>query len=225
MRILIIEDDKKTASFIIRGFRELGFAVNHAADGDEGLMMGESGDYDVLIVDLMLPALDGLSVIKSIRRNNTSIKIIILSAKHSLDEKVKGLESGADDYLTKPFAFAELCARVNALLRRNTQSPSSALLKYADLEMDLLSRKVRRGNIFIDLQPREYSLLEYMMRNPNRVITRIMILEHVWDINFDPATNVVDVLVCRLRDKIDRDFPVKLIHTVRGVGYVIREKN
>lgn len=223
MRILLIEDDKKTAGFIEKGLKEAGFAVDHCADGSEGLLQAAAFDYDLIIADLMLPGTDGISIIKTVRKQKTDIPIIILSARHSLDYKVKGLEAGADDYLTKPFAFAELMARIQALFRRSSGGTSSTSLRFCDLEMDLLSREVTRGGIKIDLKPREFALLEYMMRNAKRVITRTMILEHIWDMNFDPSTNIVDVLLCRLREKVDKDFDKKLIHTIRGAGYVLKE--
>lgn len=223
MRILLIEDDKKTASFIIKGLKEEGFAVDHCPDGREGFITASAYEYDVMIVDLMLPNMDGLSIIKSIREIKKDVGIIILSAKHSLEVKVKGLENGADDYLTKPFAFSELKARIMALLRRKTDHASETTeLAYHDLNINLLTREARRDEKIIELQQKEFALLEYFMRNARRVITRTMILEHIWDINFDPTTNIVDVLVCRLREKIDKDFDTQLIHTVRGAGYVFK---
>jgi DNA-binding response OmpR family regulator len=223
MRILLIEDDRKTAAFIVKGLKEEGFAVDHCKDGREGFITASANEYDVLVIDLMLPSMDGLTIIKSVRQINKDVGIIILSAKHSLDDKLKGLRDGADDYLTKPFAFSEFNARIQSLLRRKTQSSSNtAELRYEDLMINLLSREVSRENRKIELLAKEYSLLEYLVRNAQRVVTRTMILEHIWDINFDPTTNIVDVLVCRLRDKVDRGSENKLIHTVRGAGYVFR---
>ncbi len=223
MRILLIEDDRKTAAFIVKGLKEEGFAVDHCKDGREGFITASANEYDVLVIDLMLPSMDGLTIIKSVRQVKKDVGIIILSAKHSLDDKLKGLHDGADDYLTKPFAFSELNARIQSLLRRKTQSSSNtAELRYEDLMINLLSREVSRENRKIELLAKEYSLLEYLVRNAQRVVTRTMILEHIWDINFDPTTNIVDVLVCRLRDKVDRGSENKLIHTVRGAGYVFK---
>jgi two-component system OmpR family response regulator len=222
MRILLIEDDRKTAAFIVKGLKESGFAIDHAANGRDGLVKGSAYDYDLLIVDLMLPEIDGLTVIKSIREVKPKTPIIILSAKHSIDAKITGLNLGADDYLTKPFAFTELLARIHALLRRSSGVQEATILAFRDLEINLLTRAVHRGGKNIELQQKEFSLLEYMLRNRQRVITRTMILEHVWDMNFDPSTNIVDVLVCRLREKIDKAVSPKLIHTVRGAGYVLK---
>ncbi len=222
MRLLVVEDDKKIASFVVNGLKQAGFAVDHSADGDEALALARSAPYDALVLDLMLPKRDGLSVLETLRREGLRTPVIILSAKASLDDRIKGLQAGGDDYLTKPFAFSELLARVQALIRRASQSTEPTRLSCADLVVDLLSREVTRGNQKIELQAREFSLLEYLMRNPGRVVTKTMILEHVWDYSFDPQTNVVDVLVYRLRTKVDKDFPVKLIHTIRGVGYVLK---
>ena len=222
MRILIVEDDNKTASFVMKGLKELGYAVDRAHDGREGFVMIAANDYDLVIADVMMPEIDGVSMVRSVRQIKANLPIIILSARHSLDSKVDGFEAGADDYLTKPFSFRELSARIQALLRRSHFSEETTLLKFADMELDLISRVVRRGHCVIELQQKEFALLEYMMRSPNRVITRTMILEHVWDINFDPTTNVVDVLVCRLREKIDKNFERKLLHTVRGAGYALK---
>jgi two-component system OmpR family response regulator len=221
MRAVIIEDDVTIAEFVARGLREAGFAVDHAADGESGLELTTSTAYDVAIVDLMLPKLDGLSVIAAMRRRNLRTPVLILSARHTVDDRVKGLETGGDDYLTKPFAFAELLARVQALVRRATRAPEPTSLTVADLTLDLLSRKVTRAGMAIDLRPREFALLEYLMRSAGKVVSKTMILSHVWEYNFDPQTNIVDVLVSRLRDKIDRPFDRKLLQTVRGVGYVL----
>ncbi len=219
MLLLLVEDDAKIASFIIKGFKAEGFAVDLAADGGSGLEMAVAKPYDVLIVDLMLPVMDGLQLIREIRRQNLRVPIIILSAKDTVEDRVKGLQSGSDDYLVKPFAFSELLARVQALVRRATGVAEPQRLQVADLTVDLTTRKVTRGGARIDLQPLEYSLLEYLMRNAGRVVSKTMIMEHVWNYNFDPQTNVVEARICRLRDKIDRGFEKKLIHTVRGVGY------
>jgi len=222
MRGLIIEDDQTIADFVGRGLKEAGFAVDHAKDGEEGLALALDTSYDVAIVDLMLPKRDGLSIIDELRRRGRSTPVLILSARRSVDDRVHGLQAGGDDYLTKPFAFSELLARVQALVRRASRTPEATTLTVGDLAMDLLSRKVTRSGTPIELRPREFALLEYLMRNAGRVLTKTMILSHVWGYNFNPGTNVVDVLVSRLREKIDRDFEPKLLQTVRGVGYVLR---
>ena len=222
MHALIIEDDAAIAGFIARGLREAGFAVDVASNGHEGLEAAIAGQPDVAIVDLMLPGRDGLSVIDELRRRGRSTPVLILSAKRSVDDRVQGLQAGGDDYLTKPFAFAELLARVQALVRRASRAPEPTSLTVADLSIDLLSRKVIRAGQQVELRPREFALLEYLMRNAGKVISKTMILSHVWEYSFDPQTNIVDVLVSRLRDKIDRPFEKKLLQTVRGVGYVIR---
>jgi two-component system, OmpR family, response regulator len=223
MRVLLIEDDLVISAFIQKGLKEAGFSVDHAADGETGLEFALDGPYDVAIVDLMLPKLDGLALIKELRREKPTIPILILSAKRSVDDRVRGLETGSDDYLTKPFAFSELLARVHALIRRATGAPTPTQLVVADLMVDLLSREVVRGGQRIDLQPKEYALLEYLMRNAGRVVSKTMITEHVWDLNFDPQTNIVEVRISKLRDKIDKDREAKLIHTIRGAGYVLKE--
>jgi DNA-binding response OmpR family regulator len=222
MRALIIEDDRTIADFVARGLREAGFAVDIATDGDEGLETALSGQHDVAVVDLMLPKRDGLAVIDELRRRGRTTPVLILSARRSVDDRVRGLQGGGDDYLTKPFAFAELLARVQALVRRASRTPEPTTLTVGDLSLDLLSRKVVRGETALDLRPREFALLEYLMRNAGRVVSKTMILSHVWEYNFDPQTNIVDVLVSRLRDKIDRPFEKKMLQTVRGVGYVLR---
>ncbi|MGC8605459.1 MAG: winged helix-turn-helix domain-containing protein [Desulfomonilaceae bacterium] len=222
MRILLVEDDEKIASMIVKGLKQASFAVDHAVNGENGLYLALTEPYDACVIDIMLPKLDGFSLIEQIRRNKINTPVIILSAKRSVDDRVKGLQKGSDDYLVKPFAFSELLARVQALIRRANPSTLSTRLILADLHMDLLTREILRGGRKIDLQPREFALLEYLMRNPGRVVSKTMILEHVWDYNFDPQTNVVDVLVCRLRNKVDKDFEHKLIHTIRGVGYVLK---
>jgi DNA-binding response OmpR family regulator len=219
---LIIEDDRTIADFIARGLREAGFAVDIADNGEDGLAAALAGQPDVAIVDLMLPKRDGLSVIDELRRHGRSTPVLILSARRTVDDRVRGLQAGGDDYLTKPFAFAELLARVQALVRRASRAPEPTTLTVGDLVIDLLSRKVTRAGKAIDLRPREFALLEYLMRNQGKVVSKTMILSHVWEYNFDPQTNIVDVLVSRLRDKIDRRFDAKLLQTVRGVGYVIR---
>ena len=222
MRSLIIEDDQTIADFVGRGLKEAGFAVDHAKDGEEGLALALETSYDVAIVDLMLPKRDGLTIIDELRRRGRSTPVLILSARRSVDDRVHGLQAGGDDYLTKPFAFSELLARVQALVRRATRTPEATTLTVGDLSMDLLSRKVARTGTPIELRPREFALLEYLMRNAFKVVSKTMILSHVWSYNFDPQTNIVDVLVSRLRDKIDKPFETKHLHTVRGVGYVLR---
>jgi len=225
MRILVVEDDKKIASFVKKGLEAAGFAVDHAPDGEEGLHLALTESYDAAIIDLMLPRLDGLTLIENIRKDRINTPIIILSAKGSIDDRVRGLQTGSDDYLTKPFAFSELLARVQALIRRSTGTSEPTTLSLADLTMDLLAREVSRGGKKIELQPKEFSLLEYLMRNTGKVVSKTMIMEHVWDYHFDPQTNVVEARVSRLRDKIDKGFGDKLIHTVRGVGYVLKEES
>lgn len=222
MRILVVEDDKKIASFVSRGLKEAGYAVDVAERGDDGLHLGLSNSYDAAVVDVMLPGVEGLNIIERWRGQKVRTPVLILSAKRSVDDRVKGLEAGGDDYLTKPFAFSELLARIQALVRRSTQGAEPTSLSYGDLNMDLLGREVTRGGRRIELQAREFSLLEYLLRNAGRVVSKTMILEHVWDYAFDPKTNVIDVLVSRLRGKIDRDFDRKLIHTMRGFGYVLK---
>jgi len=222
MRILLVEDDVKIASFVTKGLKQAGYAVDHAKDGEEGLHLALTEPYDAAIIDIMLPKLDGLSIIERMRREKIDKPVIILSAMRTVDDRVKGLQTGGDDYLTKPFSFSELLARVQGLIRRASRGMDSARLKVGDLSVDLVTREVRRGEGKIDLQPREFSLLEYLMRNAGRVVSKTMILEHVWDYSFDPQTNVVDVLVSRLRNKVDRDYEKKMIHTIRGVGYVLK---
>jgi len=222
MRILLVEDDQKIASFIIKGLKQAGLAVDYAADGEKGLNKALTGDYDVAIIDIMLPVLDGLSLIHEVRQQKINTPVIVLSAKRSVDDRVRGLQIGGDDYLTKPFAFSELLARVQALIRRSKGESEPVRLKFDDLSLNLLTREVARGEVNIDLQPREFALLEYLLRNAERVVSKTMIMEHVWGYNFDPQTNVVETRMCRLRDKVDKPFETKLIHTVRGVGYVIK---
>ena len=222
MKALLVEDDASIAEFVVRGLREAGFAVDHQADGEAGLAAAARDGYDVAIVDVMLPKRDGLSRIEELRRRGVPTPVLILSARRSVDDRVRGLQTGGDDYLTKPFAFAELLARVQALVRRASRAPEPTTLSVEDIALDLLSRRVTRGGVALDLRPREFTLLEYLMRNAGKVVSKTMILSHVWEYNFDPQTNVVDVLVSRLREKIDRPFEKKLLHTVRGVGYVLR---
>jgi len=222
MRLLVVEDDKKIASFVVNGLKQNGFAVDLSADGELGLTMARSVQYDAAVVDIMLPKLDGLALIQTLRREGKQMPVLILSAKTTVDDRVRGLQAGGDDYLVKPFAFSELLARVQALIRRATHAAEPTKLSVANLTMDLLTREVRRGGKPIELQSREFSLLEFLLRHAGRVVTKTMILEHVWDYSFDPQTNVVDVLVHRVRSKVDRDFPTKLIHTIRGVGYVLK---
>jgi two-component system, OmpR family, response regulator len=223
MRVLIVEDDATIADFVAKGLAETGYAVDIATDGQQGVELAGSVSYDVAIVDLMLPKLDGLALIDRIRSRGIRTPVLILSARRSVDDRVRGLQAGGDDYLTKPFAFAELLARVQALIRRATGATEPTRLSVRDLTLDLLTRRTERAGRALDLRPREFALLEYLMRNPGHVLSKTMILSHVWGYNFDPGTNVVDVLVSRLRDKIDRDFEPKLLHTVRGVGYVLKE--
>jgi heavy metal response regulator len=223
MRILVVEDEKKVASFIKRGLEEENFTVDVAHDGEEGLHMGETNPYDLILMDIMLPKMDGLSVIKELRKKDVNSPVLCLTAKDAVEDIVSGLDSGSDDYLTKPFAFAELLARVRALVRRGAKD-RGAEIHFADLRLDPVSHKVWRGNKEIELTAKEYALLEYFIRNPNQVLTRTMIAEHVWDYSFDSFTNIIDVYVNYLRKKVDRDFDTKLIHTVRGVGYVLKEE-
>lgn len=225
MRILLIEDDEEAARYVAKGLGESGYVVDHAEDGPRGLMMATSEPYDVLVVDRMLPGIDGLSVVEALRKNGTDTPVLILSAMGTVENRVDGLRAGGDDYLVKPFAFAELLARVEALGRRTrpgTGAPETTL-RVADLEMDLLSRAVSRGGQPIDLKPREFRILEFLMRHAGQVVTRTMLLESVWDYHFDPQTNVVDVHISRLRQKVDAGFGRPLLHTVRGAGYRLAE--
>ena len=223
MRLLVIEDDHKIAGFIAEGFRNSGYTVDVFYDGSGGLSSALTGKYDAAIVDIMLPGMDGLTVIQKLREAHNPLPVIILSAKRSVEDRVRGLETGSDDYLTKPFSFMELYARIQALLRRSGDQKEPSRLSFANLKIDLLTRRVSRDDRVIELQPREYALLEYFLRNSRRVLSKVMILQQIWDYDFDPQTNVVDVLVCRLRNKIDKGFEPKLIHTLRGVGYVLKE--
>ena len=224
MRILIIEDDRDAASYLVKAFREAGHAVDHAADGVTGYDLAHDGGYDVAIVDRMLPKMDGLSLITALRAQGDGTPALILSALGQVDDRVKGLRAGGDDYLAKPYAFSELLARVEALARRKPKgSPEETVYRVGDLVLDRLSHKVTRSGEEIALQPREFRLLEFLMQNAGKVVTRTMLLEHVWDYHFDPQTNVIDVHISRLRSKIDRDFETPLLHTVRGAGYMIRD--
>jgi two-component system, OmpR family, response regulator len=223
LRVLLVEDDKKIASFIVKGLKQEGFVVDHATDGEDGLHLALNKPYEVAVVDIMLPKLDGLTLIEKVRLKKISTPVLILSAKRTVDDRVKGLQSGGDDYLTKPFAFSELVARIYALIRRASSATEPTRLEMADLTMDLLTRDVVRRGKRIDLQPREYALLEYLMRSAGRPVSKTMIMEHVWDYNFDPETNVVEARICKLREKIEGGFDKKLIHTIKGVGYVLRE--
>jgi two-component system OmpR family response regulator len=220
MRILVVEDDNKIASFIAKGLKQAGYAVDRCADGQEALALAETTPYDAAVVDVMLPKLDGLSLIQRLRSRKIRVPVIILSAKASVDDRIKGLQAGGDDYLTKPFAFSELTARLHALIRRATQTTEPTRLTVGDLTLELLTRTVTLGGQHVELQTREFALLEYLMRHPGRTVTKTMILEHIFDYSFDPQTNVVDVLVHRLRAKMDPD--KTRLHTIRGVGYVLR---
>ena len=221
MNILLIEDDAKTAEFIARGLAQSGFSVTAAADGREGLEKLQSSAFDIAIADVMLPEIDGITLVRSARQQGSSTPVIFLSAKGSVEDKIQGLEAGGDDYLSKPFSFTELLARIQALLRRSQGSGNPTVLSFADLSMDLITRKVSRAGKRIELQPQEFSLLEYLMRNAGKIVSRTMILENVWEYNFDPQTNIVETRIYKLREKIDRPFDRELIHTVRGVGYVL----
>lgn len=223
MRVLLIEDDEKMAGFVRKGLKEEGFTVAHAADGESGLHIALTETFDAAIVDIMLPGMDGLAIIDEIRRQRMRLPVLILSAKRSVDERVRGLRAGGDDYLTKPFAFSELVARLQALVRRSQDTAESSLIEVGTLRIDLARRMVTRDGRKIDLPPREFALLVYLARNTGRVVSKTMIMEQVWDYNFDPQTNVVESRMCRLRDKLDRGFDRPLLHTVRGVGYVLRE--
>ncbi len=223
MRALIVEDDATIADFVATGLKGAGFVVDAVADGTSGLQRATDGGYDVAVVDLMLPGMDGLSLIHAMRQRRVATPVLILSAKRSVDDRVMGLQVGGDDYLTKPFALPELLARVQALIRRATGTAPVTTLTVGDLTLDLMTRVATRGGKELDeLRPREFALLEYLMRNSGRVVSKAMILSHVWDYNFDPRTNVVDVLIHRLRERVDKGFEPKLIHTVRGIGYVLK---
>ena len=223
MRLLLVEDDEKIALFVSIGLKEAGFAVDHMDNGEDGLHMALNEPYDVAVIDIMLPKIDGLTLIEKMRKSGIDTPVLILSAKRTVDDRVKGLKIGGDDYLTKPFAFSELLARVQALLRRSTGVSSPIKFEVGDLVLNIHTRKVERSGEEMELQPLEFSLLEYLMRNAGQVVSKTMIMEHVWDYNFNPRTNVVGARICCLRDKVDRDFENKLIHTIRGVGYVLKE--
>ena len=222
MRILVIEDDSEAAAYMAKGLREAGHVVDHAATGTDGLFLATSERWDVMIVDRMLPGLDGLSIIQAVRAAGILTPVLVLSALGKVDDRVRGLKAGGDDYLVKPYAFAELMARIEALSRRVSSAQPETRLKVEDLEMDLLGRSVSRSGKPIDLQPREFRLLEYLMRHAGQVVTRTMLLENVWEYHFDPQTNLIDVHISRLRQKVDKDFDPPLIHTVRGAGYSLR---
>jgi len=223
MHVVLIEDDEKIGAFVSQGLKEEGHVVSWARTGDEGLVLASDAGTDFVIADLMLPGRDGLSIVRALREKKSVVPIIILSARADVDDRVRGLGAGADDYLTKPFSFAELVARISALTRRaSPRAEAKTRLEFHDLSLDVVTRRAQRAGQAVDLQTKEFVLLEYFMRNADRVLSKTMILQHVWDYHFDPQTNVVDVLVSRLRSKIDRDFPQKLIHTIRGVGYVLR---
>jgi DNA-binding response OmpR family regulator len=222
VRALLVEDDRQIASFLAKGLKQAGWAVDHVGRGEEGLDLALSEPYDVAVVDVMLPGLDGLSLIEQLRRHHVRLPVLILSARRTVDDRVRGLQAGGDDYLTKPFAFSELLARLHALRRRATGAAEPTRLTVGTLTMDLLTREVIRDGTPLDLQPREFALLEYLMRNAGRPVSKTLILEHVWGYDFDPQTNVVEVLVSRVRNKVDGERPDRLIHTIRGVGYVLR---
>ena len=223
MRILVIEDDREAAGYMIKGLSESGYTADHAEDGETGLVMAFGGGYDVLVVDCMLPKLDGLSLVEKLRMNGEDVPIMFLSALSDVDDRVKGLKAGGDDYLIKPYAFIELLARIEALVRRRNPTEVETSFQVGDLQLDLLTRRVMRGPNEIFLQPREFRLLQYLMRNAGQIVTRTMLLENVWDYHFDPQTNVIDVHISRLRSKIDKAFEIQLLHTVRGAGYCLRE--
>ena len=221
MTVLLVEDDARTAEFVAKGLRQAGYCVEHAADGMAGLALASTGSFDAAVVDIMLPRMDGLSLIQKLRDQGVRTPVIVLSAKRTVDDRVRGLHAGGDDYLVKPFSFSELLARVQALVRRASRTPESSVLEVRDLALDTQRRRVSRAGTRIDLQPKEFELLEYLMRNAGRVVSKTMIMEHVWDYDFDPQTNVVEARICRLRGKIDETGRASLIRTVRGMGYVL----
>jgi len=225
MRVLLVEDDERTALFIKKGFLQVGYAVDHADNGEDGLFMAQNPHYDVIVADIMLPKLDGLTLIGRLRDMKIETPIIVLSAKNKLDDRIRGLHTGCDDYLVKPFAFSELIARVQALLRRANSVTEPTTISIDGLILDVVKRKVFRDEEEIELQHREFALLEYLMRNTGRVVSKTMIMEHVWDYNFDPQTNVVESRICHLRNKIDRHYTQKFIHTVRGAGYILEVRS
>jgi two-component system OmpR family response regulator len=224
MKILLVEDDEKVALFIKKGLKQDGHNVTHAGNGEDGLHFADTESYDVAIVDIMLPKLDGLTLVERLRRKKNATPVIILSSKSGIDDRVRGLQAGSDDYLTKPFAFTELLARIYAITRRSASTPKSFIQQFDDLTLDIQKRKVSRDGKEILLQPLEFSLLEYLMRNAGKVVSKTMIMEQVWDYNFDPQTNVIETRISRLRDKIDQPYKIKFIHTVRGFGYVFEER-
>ena len=225
MRVLLIEDDQVIANFIVKGLKEAGYCVDHAADGLEGLDLALNNSYDLGIIDIMLPKLDGLLIIERMRKQKIEMPVIILSAKHSVDDRVKGLQSGGDDYLIKPFSFSELLARIQAHLRRFTNVTETTVLTLHGVSLDLLARTVTREGEQIDLQPKEFALLEYLMRNAGNIVSKTMIMERVWNYNFDPQTNVVEARISKLREKVDKNFNASLIHTIRGLGYVFKKND
>lgn len=225
MRILLVEDDKEAATYLVKGLTESGHTVEHAADGDAGLQLAMENAYDSMIVDRMLPRRDGLSLIEEIRKSGNNTPVLILSALDNVDERITGLKAGGDDYLTKPYSLSELTARLHALTRRAQSGTSETVLRVGDLSLDLIKHKVTRAGENINLQPREFRLLEYLMQHTGQVVTRSMLLENVWDYHFDPQTNVIDVQISRLRSKIDKDFDTPLLHTVRGAGYKLQEES
>jgi two-component system OmpR family response regulator len=222
MKLLVVEDDREAAAFLVKGLKESGYAVDHAGDGREGLMLATGGAYGAMIIDRMLPGLDGLSIVAALRASENQTPVLILSALDGVDDRVRGLKAGGDDYLTKPYAFSELLARLEALTRRRSAPAATTKLKVGDLEIDLLARAVFRAGSEIELLPREFRLLEVLARHAGHVVTRTMLLEQVWDYHFDPQTNVIDVHVSRLRQKIDKGFPKPMLHTVRGAGYCLK---
>ncbi len=224
MRVLLIEDDQIIANFVVNGLKEAGYCVDHAIDGIEGLDLALNNSYDLDIIDIMLPKLDGLSIIERMRKQNIETPVIIVSAKRSIDDRVKGLQSGSDDYLIKPFSFSELLARIQAHLRRSSHTVETTRLTIHDLSLDLLSRTVTREGEKIELQPKEFTLLEYLMRNAGNIVSKTMIMERVWNYNFDPQTNVVEARISKLREKVDKNFSTSLIHTIRGLGYVFKKE-
>ena len=223
MKILVVEDDLEAASFMVKGLKESGYVVDHVGDGKEGLFMAADESYDAIVLDRMLPGIDGLAIIKTIRSTGNKTPVLIISALGEVDDRVRGLRAGGDDYMTKPYSFTELLARLEALLRRGKMKTTDTTLRVADLQMDLVTRTVKRAGSVIELQPKEFALLEYLMRHEGHVVTRTMILEGVWDYAFDPQTNVIDVHISRLRGKIDKGFDKQLLQTIRGAGYTIRD--
>ena len=224
MKILVVEDDRRTAEFLLHALKQSGYTCEHSAEGADGLFKAEHSGCDLAIVDVMLPKLDGLSMISQMRERGVNIPVIVLSARDAVDDRIRGLQAGGDDYMTKPFSFSELAARISALMRRAPGFTESTRLACADLVIDLRHRRARRGDTEIELQPLEFSLLEYLVRNAGRVVSKTMIMEHVWEYNFDPRTNIVETRICRLREKIDKPFEIKLLHTVRGFGYVLEAR-